>query len=169
MVAITEPLTAEEKQSALAHVLQSQTLARCDQLKQFLRYVAEQEISGRAEHITEYSIGVQALGRAPDFLPSEDSSVRTRAHALRKKLEEFYREEAPDETIRIHLPKGSYSPRFIRIDPPSQQATPAVPVRILKLTSEETSETHHRKSAVWIAAAFLTGILVTSGAALLMR
>lgn len=168
MLEITEVLTAEEKQSAVAHVLTSRTLARCDQLKQFLRYVAEQEISGQGESITEYSIGVKALGRSEDFLPTEDSSVRTRAHALRKKLEEFYREEAPDELVRIQLPKGSYSPRFVRVDPPLESVSPVVPVRIIDLPGESTRGRANGQ-LIRPAITFLLGLLVAAGGMLLLR
>ena len=53
-----------EKELALAEVLESQSFARSEQLKNFLRFVCELEISGRAAEIKEYSIGIVALGRS---------------------------------------------------------------------------------------------------------
>ena len=53
------------------------------------------DIEGRSEEITEYLLGVEALGSSASFSPGEDSSVRSRAHALRKKLQEYYLVEAP--------------------------------------------------------------------------
>jgi hypothetical protein len=76
----------EEKHQALAVVLQSQTFARADQLKKFLRYICEMEEAGRAGEISEYLIGIHALGRPVDYSPADDSGVRGRAHALRQKL-----------------------------------------------------------------------------------
>jgi hypothetical protein len=102
----------EEKLQALEAVLKSQTFARSDQLKKFLRYVCEMEQAGRAEEITEYSIGTEALGRPRNYSPAADSGVRGRAHDLRLKLELFYEIENTGATVRIGLRKGSYTPFF---------------------------------------------------------
>jgi hypothetical protein len=111
-----ESVTAEQKQAALEAVLRSETFARADQLKNFLKYVCEKEIAGHGQELTEYLIGVEALGRPSQYSPGDDSAVRNRAFALRKKLQEFYEREKPDAPIRIELHKGSYCPRFIEGD-----------------------------------------------------
>jgi len=102
----------QEREKALQELLDSQTFARSEQLKNFLRYVCELEISGRGEEIKEYSIGVQALGRPPTYSTTADSSVRRRAFELRHKLEEAYRTELASSPVLIDLPKGSYVPVF---------------------------------------------------------
>ena len=89
-----------------------ESLARSEQLRAFLTFVCEMEIAGRAGELTEYLIGVKALGRAANFSPTEDSSVRTRAYELRQRLQKFYAAEGADAPVRIELPKGSYTPRF---------------------------------------------------------
>lgn len=104
--------TREDCEQALRTVLESQTFARSEQLKSFLRYVCELEISGRASEIKEYSIGVEALGRPTSYSPTADSSVRRRAFELRHKLDEVYAGELSTSEIRIELPKGSYVPIF---------------------------------------------------------
>src|ERR1035437_6466901 len=106
-------LSGEEKRAALNLVLQSDTFARADQLKSFLRYVCELELAGQAGKITEYLIGVEALGRSEEFSPNDDTSVRNRAYALRHKLEKFYAEECPSSEVRIEFLKGTYIPRFV--------------------------------------------------------
>jgi hypothetical protein len=106
-------LSAEQKQAALEVVLHSHTFARADQLKSFLKYICEMELAGRGQELTEYLIGVEALGRPSSYSPSDDSAVRNRAFALRKKLQEFYELEQPDAPIRIELNKGSYCPHFL--------------------------------------------------------
>jgi hypothetical protein len=107
----------DAKRRALDRVVNSNTLARSDQLRRFLRYVCEKEISGKTDEISEYLIGIEALGKRPAYSPSEDSSVRTRAHALRQKLQDFYELEDPGATIRIELPRGSYIPHFLLCPP----------------------------------------------------
>ncbi len=123
--------SSEEKQQALTLVLHSQVLARADQLRKFLRYICEMEEAGRAEEITEYSIGTEALGRPRDYSPAADSGVRGRAHDLRQKLEQFYEIENPGARLRIGLRKGSYTPYFYEVDlMPAALTAPAVAATI---------------------------------------
>ncbi|HEY8461690.1 MAG TPA: hypothetical protein VIM99_14975 [Blastocatellia bacterium] len=111
-----ESVTEEQKRAALEAVLRSNTFARADQLKTFLKYVCEMEIAGHGQELSEYLIGVEALGRPSQYSPGDDSAVRNRAFALRKKLQEFYEREKPDAPVRIELHKGSYCPRFVEIE-----------------------------------------------------
>jgi hypothetical protein len=110
----------EEKHYALAAVLQSQTFARADQLKKFLRYICEMEEAGRTAEISEYLIGIHALGRPADYSPADDSGVRGRAHSLRLKLQQFYQSERPDAEIRLGLRKGSYTPYYYEVPAPAE-------------------------------------------------
>lgn len=116
-----QSLTSEQKCAALEAVLHSQTFARADQLKCFLKYVCEMEMAGRGHELTEYLIGIEALGRPASYSPGDDSAVRTRAFALRKKLQEFYEHEQPQASLRIELLKGSYCPHFVE-NPPHPKA-----------------------------------------------
>jgi hypothetical protein len=84
-------------------------------LIRFLRFVGEKEIAGQGDQITEYSIAIEALRRPAGFSPETDSSVRSRAHALRRKLEDCYREELQETGLRIVLPKGSYIPEWVSV------------------------------------------------------
>src|SRR5262249_11814583 len=108
-----ESVTAEQKQAALEAVLRSNTFARADQLKSFLKYDCEMEIAGHGIESSESLSGVKRLGRPRQCSRGDDSAVRTRALALRKKLQEFYEREKPDAPIRIELHKGSYCPHFV--------------------------------------------------------
>lgn len=122
-------LSAEQKRAALEQLLQSQTFARADQLRRFIRYVCEAEIAGKGEEIAEHTIATQALGRSADYVPGDDSSVRNRAHALRQKIDEYYRIENPAARIRIELRKGSYVPLFVERPPeaPPSEQPPTAP------------------------------------------
>jgi hypothetical protein len=108
----TSPVSDDQKRAALAAVLASESFARSEQLRAFLSLVCKMEIAGRTAELTEYLIGVKALGRPPDYSPLGDSSVRTRAYELRQRLARFYSVENPDAPVRIELPKGSYAPDF---------------------------------------------------------
>jgi hypothetical protein len=110
------PISAEQKRATLDAVLRSSTFSRADQLKSFLKYVCEMELEGRGNELTEYLIGVEALGRPSNYSPGDDSAVRNRAFALRKKLQEYYEQEKPDSSIRIEIHKGSYCPHYVESD-----------------------------------------------------
>ena len=109
-------LSADQKREVLDELLESETFARSDQLRSFLAYIGDMAISGRSREITEYLIAVEALHRPADFSPSADSSVRSHAHELRRKLQKYYEVENPRAEIRVVLPKGVYCPRFVLRD-----------------------------------------------------
>ncbi len=104
-----------EKRAALEQVLQSTTFVRASQVRNFLRYICEMEFAGRAATLHEYLIGVEAMGRPTAYSPEDDSSVRRRAFALRRKLEQVYTRELAGASVRIDVPKGSYVPRFMHV------------------------------------------------------
>lgn len=170
-------ITAEQKQVALDAILHSHTFARADQLKSFLKYICEMELAGRGHELTEYLIGVEALGRPANYSPGDDSAVRNRAFALRKKLQEYYELEQPTAPVRIELNKGSYCPHFLS-NPLAAQAkdlalpahSPAIePPAPLPVISEEAlavaSQTSPAKRK-WLMG-FVAGAALTTLIALL--
>ncbi|HVX65723.1 MAG TPA: hypothetical protein VHA11_03930 [Bryobacteraceae bacterium] len=96
-------------------VLASSVLRRSEQLRRILAYICGEEIEGRGAELTEWSIAVNALGRAPEYSPDTDSTVRTRTYELRKRLEEHYRKDGLHAAVRVELPKGTYRPSFLRV------------------------------------------------------
>lgn len=150
----------EEKRVALAAVLASESFARSEQLRAFLSLVCEMEISGRAGELTEYLIGVKALGRPSDYSPLEDSSVRTRAYELRQRLNRFYSAENPNATVRIELPKGSYAPEFLVGAPAVAPVAPPAP-------EKRPQRRFHVPLRGWLGG-FLVGAAVASFAAFLL-
>ncbi|MBL8227006.1 MAG: hypothetical protein JNL98_00955 [Bryobacterales bacterium] len=121
----TEPgVTSSERQAAVEQVLNSQTLARSDQLKAFLEFVCAQEMKGEGANLSEYLIGVQVLGKPEGYSTADDATVRTRAHALRRKLADYYLLENPGAAVRVELPKGTYCPQFARVPQGTLLAAP---------------------------------------------
>jgi hypothetical protein len=105
-----------EKRAAMEEVLQSTTFLRANQVRNFLRYICEMELAGRASALHEYLIAVEAMGLPSSYSTDDDSSVRRRAYALRQKLDSVYANELTDAKIRIEVPKGSYVPRFVPVE-----------------------------------------------------
>jgi TolB-like protein len=96
----------------LAKLLQSPLLVQSERLSRFLRFAVEATLSGNTDSVKEYTIGIEAYGRRPDFDPSQDSIVRTEARRLRTKLKKYYEEEGGNDPLLIEFRPGSYVPTF---------------------------------------------------------
>ncbi|HWQ55454.1 MAG TPA: hypothetical protein VN442_17335 [Bryobacteraceae bacterium] len=154
MSTVHSGLSRSERQEALDGVLASSVLRRSEQLRRILVYICTEEIEGRGSELTESSIAVHALGRATEYSPDTDSTVRTRIYDLRKRLDEHYRKDGLNASCRVELPKGTYRPSFIRVpDPDSSDKGADGPQPVV--TRKKDSR------AVWVLFGVLTGSLVT--------
>ncbi len=88
-----------------------------------LRYLWEH----RHEPVSEYAIGVDALGRKPDFDPKVDSTVRVQISRLRQRLKDYYETEGREQTTRLHIPMGEYRVETLIIASPEVPAPPSPP------------------------------------------
>ncbi len=107
-----EPLSPSQIRVALGAILDSKSFTRSDRCSQFLRYIVEQSLSGNADDLKEYSLGLEVFGRPSSFDPRTDTIVRVQARRLRKKLEEYYYNEGSADPVVIDLAKGAYVPTF---------------------------------------------------------
>lgn len=103
------------ERAELDALLASGFLGRTNNLVRLLIFVCEKYFEGAFDEIKEYSIAVQALGRPENFDPQVDTIVRVTAHALRKRLEDYYRSIGANHPIHICLPPGHYVPKFIHV------------------------------------------------------
>lgn len=118
-------VTEESKAKAIKALLESTPFRRADLLRALLKYLHEQASAGRGHEITEYEIATRVLGRSADFSPETDSSVRTRMLALRRKIDEFYAGEGAGADLRVEVPKGAYSLRYLDNVPAESKPLPA--------------------------------------------
>jgi hypothetical protein len=107
-----EELSVEQCQQQLQRVLQSNTLRNSPTLQQLLQFLGTRGIDGNPEGLKEYTIGVEAFGRKPDFDPKTDTIVRVQTHRLRQKLKEYYEQEGVHDRVLIEIPRGHYYPAF---------------------------------------------------------
>jgi tetratricopeptide (TPR) repeat protein len=107
--------TPQEIRTHLERILANREFASSPRLSGFLRFVVETTLDGKAGEIKESLIAVEVYGRAPDYNPQIDSTVRVEAGRLRRRLEKWYESEGKNEAIRIELPKGRYVPAFHRV------------------------------------------------------
>lgn len=103
---------ADPREELAERVLAAPLFEKSPRLRSFLRFVCEQELSGRRLSINEHEIGVHVFGRPSAYNPGEDSIVRSQARFLRQRLEEYFRTAGQNEPVRIVIPKGSYVPVF---------------------------------------------------------
>jgi hypothetical protein len=103
----------EAERAELESILAAGVLGRTNNLVRLLSFVCEKYFDGTIDEVKEYSIAVQALGRPDDFDPQVDTIVRVTAHALRKRLEDYYRTAGAQHPVHICLPPGHYAPKFI--------------------------------------------------------
>jgi hypothetical protein len=108
------PAYAAEVRAALRRVTTSLAFGKSTQLAQFLGYVVEETLAGRAGRLKAYTIATEALGRGAKFDAQTDPIVRVGASRLRRALDSYYAAEGCDDPIVIALPRGSYVPVFRR-------------------------------------------------------
>jgi adenylate cyclase len=80
--------------------------------REFLRFVVEETLAGRAEGLTQTAIATRVFGRREDFDAVVDPIVRIQAGRLRRSLERYYLLAGQQDAVRIELPRGSYVPAF---------------------------------------------------------
>jgi len=171
-------IAAEKRE--LAAFIASGALSRAPARANLLAHVCQKYFEGQAADLKEYNLGVDALGRPPDFDPKRDSIVRVEAHRLRKRLEEYYSGEGANHAFHIVLPPGQYAPRFVR-NPHVALAIPAPgpqePGRELALPLEtiegpraefSVMRAHLWHSASWYTAAVVAAALVCIPASLIV-
>ena len=107
-----EELFSKQEWQLACRVAASKGLNRSERLPQFLLYVCQQYLLGRAHEITEQHIGIQIFNRPTDYNPGEDNIVRSYARLLRKRLDIYFENEGSDELMRIIIPRGGYVPVF---------------------------------------------------------
>src|SRR6266481_204232 len=103
----------ETERAELMAAIASGEFGRANNLVRMLSFVCERYFEGKIEEIKEYSIAVEALGRPREFDPQADAIVRVTAHALRKRLEDYYRTIGAGHRVHICLPPGHYIPKFV--------------------------------------------------------
>ncbi len=108
----TQPLPRDSILAALDKILSSSAFTGAERSKTLLKFLVEHTVTDRADHLKEYTIGAEALGKGDSFDPRTDPIVRAEASRLRSRLERYYAVEGLADSVAVTLPKGSYVPRF---------------------------------------------------------
>ena len=111
-------------QQELDSILSSHLFKNKRQAGKFLGYIVQEFIEDRGQDITQYSMAVEALGKTPDYNPTENPAVRIEAGRVRKLLTEYYSTAGQRSSVRIRLPVGSYKPIFEEVSGLQEESVP---------------------------------------------
>ncbi len=89
-------------------ILHSSQLNGSELLRNLLSYLAKHAAERPGEHVKEYELATDVLGRDRGFDPRIDSAVRVHTSRLRAKLAEYYMAEGAADPCVIEIPKGAY-------------------------------------------------------------
>lgn len=163
--AANEP-SIEDCKEQVRRVVQSATFRNAATLQLLFQFLTDKTISSASESLKEYTIGVEALGRKPDFDPKLDPIVRVQSHRLRVKLKEYYEAEGNRDPVLIQFPKGHYVPTFEAmpaalpaLSEPEPIADSVTESPAEKAAEKETKPTQPRS---WFLVAALTAIAMVA-------
>jgi hypothetical protein len=80
--------------------------------RHFLEHIVEHSLSDSPQPLKERTLGVHVFAREPTYDTSTDPVVRVTAGEVRRRLAQYYAEEAHHQDLRIDLPPGSYAPTY---------------------------------------------------------
>lgn len=129
-------LDREAKLAEIEKLTASSVLHGSESLCNLLRFLTKQSLDHPAATVKEYQIATEVFGRAADFDPRLDSTVRVQTGRLRSKLAEYYAGDGIEDRVVVEIPRGSYhlvfhfrepEPRAAMIEPVTDPAPPPVP------------------------------------------
>ena len=117
-----------EVRTELERILRHTEFQASERLRDFLRFVVEESLAGRADAIKGSRIARRVFDRGEDFDGTRDPVVRIEAGRLRRRLEHYYFVAGERDPVRIEIPKGGYVPLFTRQNGESTSAGSSGPV-----------------------------------------
>ncbi|MBV9183410.1 MAG: hypothetical protein JO356_19075 [Acidobacteria bacterium] len=136
------PGTEKERNAVceqLELILASSVFCHSKRYASVLKYIVEHSLDGSTGRLKERTIGIEVFGRTPDYDTATDHVVRSAVAEVRKRLAQYYQEEANGSRLRIEILPGSYVPQF-RWSDPSTQPSASVPVAIPLGSSPELTK-----------------------------
>jgi hypothetical protein len=114
-------LELEANQTQVQRIIQSKSFRTSEVHRNLLYYLAEKSLSGTADSLKEYTVGLDVFAKPASYDPRQESVVRMHVARLRQKLAEYYRTEGVDDPVIVDVPKGgfrvTFEPRAIAPEP----------------------------------------------------
>jgi hypothetical protein len=105
-------LDVATNQTQVQRIIQSKAFRTSELHRNLLQYLSEKSLSGTADGLKEYTVGLDVFGKPASYDPRQESVVRMHVARLRQKLAEYYRTEGVDDPIIVDIPKGAFEVTF---------------------------------------------------------
>ncbi len=126
------PKTEEEKDQVrrqMERLLETAHFKNSRRYPALFRFIVEETLEGRGEFLKERLLGVRVFNRPPDYDTADDPIARVTIAEIRKRIAQYYHEEAHETEMRIELMPGNYEPEFyprkVRASPPIDPSKPS--------------------------------------------
>jgi hypothetical protein len=140
------PKTEEEKNQVrrqMERLLETAHFKNSRRYPALFRFIVEETLEGRGEFLKERLLGVRVFNRPPDYDTADDPIARVTIAEIRKRIAQYYHEEAHESEMRIELVSGRYEPEFYprKAKPAAlvESLTPVVPAVAAPAPVTETS------------------------------
>ena len=120
------PKTEEEKDQVrrqMERLLETVHFKNSRRYPALFRFIVEETLEGRGEFLKERLLGVRVFNRPPDYDTADDPIARVTIAEIRKRIAQYYHEEAHESEMRIELMPGRYEPEFY---PRKPRASPPI-------------------------------------------
>jgi hypothetical protein len=120
------PKTEEEKDQVrrqMERLLETAHFKNSRRYPALFRFIVEETLEGRGEFLKERLLGIRVFNRPPDYDTADDPIARVTIAEIRKRIAQYYHEEAHESEMRIELMPGRYEPEFY---PRKARPSPAI-------------------------------------------
>ena len=130
-------LELEANQTQVQRIVQSKAFRTSEVHRSLLQYLAEKSLSGTADSLKEYTVGLDVFAKPASYDPRQESVVRMHVARLRQKLAEYYRTEGLGDPVIVDVPKGGFKVTFEQREIAPEPVAAAVP--------EEPAPSHRKE------------------------
>jgi hypothetical protein len=102
----------EANQTQVQRIVQSKAFRTSEVHRNLLQYLAGKSLSGTADSLKEYTVGLDVFAKPASYDPRQESVVRMHVARLRQKLAEYYRTEGVGDPVIVDVPKGGFKVTF---------------------------------------------------------
>src|ERR1700677_3245563 len=85
-------------------IIQSKAFRTSELHRNLLQYLSEKTLSGTADGLNEYMVGLDVFAKPASYDPRQESVVRMHVARLRQKLAEYSRTEGLDDPVMVDVP-----------------------------------------------------------------
>jgi len=133
----------EEVRQQMNRLLDTSHFKNSKRYPLLFRFIVEETLDGRGELLKERLLGVRVFDRPADYDTAEDPIVRVTIAEIRKRIAQYYHEEAHESEMRIELMPGRYVPEFRRRNGNGHHGLEAGASATNELTAESASTPPH--------------------------